>query len=162
MRMAISYLPYDPGVFEDASDDSEEFILQGTELRDVLLHSFLKQSPGEESGANNSESLSGVAEDLSWEDMGAFRNDQRIVSWARRYMKPGTVRFESDSPINLNESQMQAMAAMIGRRISLIQGVSIIFICLFLFSDSFLASRDRENENNYRNHQVVEGSLLIV
>jgi hypothetical protein len=129
MRSAVSSLAYHPSVFEKASGGSEEFILQGTELRDVLLHSFRQHSSGQESDANPSESLGGTAVastpvDFSWGDMGAFRNDQRIVSWAERYMKPNPIKIDSDPPINLNGSQMQAMAAMIGRRISLIQGVS--------------------------------------
>jgi len=128
MRSAVSLLAYDPNVFEQASTGSEEFILQGTGLRDVLLRSF-QQSSGQESDAT-SLSLEGPAVvtspavDMPWEEMGAFREDQRIVSWAERYMKSNPIKMDSDPPINLNESQMQAMAAMIGRRISLIQGVS--------------------------------------
>jgi hypothetical protein len=129
MRTAISSLGCDASIFEAASSNSEEFILQGTELRDVLLHSFRRPDSGPETGASTSDSLGGTAVvaspsvDRSWEEMGAFRDDQRILSWAKRYMEPHPIRLDSDPPINLNGSQMQAMAAMIGRRISLIQGV---------------------------------------
>ena len=132
MRSAVSFLAYDPSVFEQASSASEEFILQGTGLRDVLLRSFQPQNFGQESDAT-SDFLEGSAVvastpapvDFSWRDKGAFKDDQRIVSWAERYMKSNPIKMDSDPPINLNESQMQAMAAMIGQRISLIQGVSV-------------------------------------
>jgi hypothetical protein len=129
MRSAVSLLAYDPSVFQRASTCSEEFILQGTGLRDVLLRSFQLHSSGQESDTI-SPSLEGPADvtpppvDLPWGEMGAFKEDQRIVSWAERYMKPNPIKMDSDPPINLNESQMQAVAAMVGRRISLIQGVS--------------------------------------
>ena len=152
MRSAITSLAHDSSVFEKASDDSEEFILQGTELRDVFLHSF-HQNSGRESGVHDSDSLAAVVASpsgMSWKDMGAFRNDQRIVSWAKRYMEHNPIRMDSDPPINLNASQIQAMATMIGRRISLIQGVSASnLLHMFWISEHFAASRDRENENNH-------------
>jgi len=138
MRSAVSLLAYDPSVFERASTCSEEFILQGTGLQDILLRSFQPQNSGQGSDATSQSESSTVVTsppvDLPWEEMGAFKEDQRIVSWAERYMKPDPIKMDSDPPINLNESQMQAMAAMIGRRISLIQGVSAAnsFVYLFL------------------------------
>lgn len=132
MRSAISCFPYDLKVFEDASDTSEEFILQGTELRDVLLRSF---QPLQNNDVDQIGKETVVVEparlDLSWDDMGAFKHDQRIVSWAKRYMMPNPIVLDCDPPLELNDSQRRAIAAMIGRRISLVQGVPHIF-CSFL------------------------------
>jgi hypothetical protein len=55
---------------------------------------------------------------------GAFKDDMRIQSWARRYAEVRPVRAEGDSPLSgLNETQVRAVAMMIGERISLVQGV---------------------------------------
>lgn len=145
MRSAISYLANELEKIEEASDGWQQYILQGTELRDVLLRSFqplraipgpdaeevsdLPEPVGETQGAASTK-VRGL--DLPWEEMGAFKHDQRIVSWAKRHMKTDPIILDSDPPLELNKSQRQAVAAMIGRRISLIQGVNTLR-CLPLF-----------------------------
>ncbi len=157
MCSAMSYFPNDLKVIEEASDASQEFILQGTELRDVLLRSFQPQQTNDADQTSDtfkpSNSTAVVEEssgpNLSWEDMGAFKHDQRIVSWAKRYMMSNPIVLDSDPPLELNDSQRRAMAAMIGRRVSLIQGVHYIrFFSRHYLLLSFLASWDRENENH--------------
>jgi len=140
MRSAISYLANDLKEIEEASDSSQQYILQGTELRDVLLQSFqpLRAIPGPDSQEEPVEEAPAAFSTkfrdlvLPWEEMGAFKHDQRIVSWVKRYMRPVPIILDSDPPLELNDSQRQAMAAMIGRRISLIQGVYTLY-CLLLF-----------------------------
>lgn len=149
MCSAISYLPNDLKVIEEASDASQEYILQGTRLRDVLLRSFQPHQTYDADQASDTfkpPNSTAVDEDssgpnLSWEDMGAFKHDQRIVSWAKRYMMPNPIVLDSDPPLELNDSQRRAMAAMIGRKVSLIQGVLYIrFISRHYFlSLSFLS-----------------------
>jgi len=129
MRTAMSHLAHDPHVFERASTSSQEFILEGTELQNVFLRSSMPQSSAtaQESDSVEDEAvIASSSDDLRWEDMGAFKHDQRIVSWAKRYMKPNPIKLDDDPPINLNRSQLRAMAAMVGRRISLIQGVGVL------------------------------------
>jgi hypothetical protein len=58
-------------------------------------------------------------------DMGAFKDDVRIQSWARRYAEINPVVVEGDPVLKgLNSTQRRAMALMIGQRVSLVQGVS--------------------------------------
>lgn len=131
MYSAISCLAYDTSVFEKASNNEEEFILQGTELQDVLLDAFRdRSSPDTSESVEHAVTVPSSPDDLSLKDTGAFGDDQRIVSWVKRHMASPPIRMDCDPPIDLNESQMRAMAAMIGRRISLIQGVRV-FIRFF-------------------------------
>lgn len=56
---------------------------------------------------------------------GAFKDDMRIHSWARRYAEIDPVRVEGDPVLaGLNATQTRAVAMMVGERISLVQGVS--------------------------------------
>ena len=139
MRSAISYLGNDLKRIEEASDNFQQYILQGTELRDVLLQSFQPLrailSPDAEEVSDLPKPVGETQEtastkvrglDLPWEEMGAFKHDQRIVSWVKRHMKRVPIVLDSDPPLELNDSQRQAVAAMIGRRISLIQGVNTL------------------------------------
>jgi hypothetical protein len=60
---------------------------------------------------------------------GAFKEDMRIQSWARRYSEVNPVRVEGDPVLSgLNATQTRAVAMMVGERISLVQGVSIGFV----------------------------------
>ncbi|KAL0952306.1 hypothetical protein HGRIS_006594 [Hohenbuehelia grisea] len=54
---------------------------------------------------------------------GAFKDDMRIQSWARRYMRVDPVVVEGDPVLKgLNSTQIRAMAMMVGQRASLVQG----------------------------------------
>ncbi|KAJ3491205.1 hypothetical protein NLJ89_g11364 [Agrocybe chaxingu] len=137
MRNAISNLDWDPQEIEKmGSDPSTEYILQGTELRDVILESFVRPPPTDEgpTAVHASENVSVVpapvepkeaedSESSRFQECGAFKLDQHILSWARRYSRSNPVVVEGDPPLSgLNASQIRAMATMIGQRMSLIQG----------------------------------------
>lgn len=135
MRNAISYLQHDAKeIHQTDAGSSSEYILQGTELRDVILRTF---DPEETPWQNHTQLQ--APDDVTYPShdvlnhegrgkndfaaLGAFRNDQRILSWAKRYSRNHPIIMDGDPPIDLNDSQRKAMATMIGQRISLIQGV---------------------------------------
>jgi hypothetical protein len=135
MRNAISHLQHDPQEIEQTSaGSSSEYILQGTKLRDIILRTF----DPENSPSQDHEQLQ-APDDVTYPshdvlehethgkpnfaDLGAFRNDQRILSWAKRYSQDNPIVMDGDPPISLNNSQRKAIATMIGQKISLIQGV---------------------------------------
>ncbi|KAK1220440.1 hypothetical protein PQX77_016821 [Marasmius sp. AFHP31] len=130
----------------------EQYILRGTHLRDVLLRSFQPsehphphralQSPDEKAYVDRSvmehpyhremldrETTNSQADVNSRVTLptsntsGVFQNNMLIHSWATRYSRPNPVVVEGDPPLDgMNESQIRAMAMMIGERISLVQG----------------------------------------
>ncbi|KAF8176314.1 P-loop containing nucleoside triphosphate hydrolase protein [Pholiota molesta] len=137
MRTAISQLEADPTEImkADPPQRSSEYILEGTQVRDVILNSFMP--PPEETPeldkenvvAIDSTATSSIGENSSALTVsplageGIFKNDERIQGWARRYSHADPVALEDDPPLDgLNTSQKKAMAAMIGQRFSLIQG----------------------------------------
>ncbi|KAF8154087.1 P-loop containing nucleoside triphosphate hydrolase protein [Crassisporium funariophilum] len=134
MRNAISYLEHDPQEIEKLSAErSSQFILQGTELRDVFLRTFDPDAPQHKhTGLQAPDDVTYPSHDTlehegrgegGFMNMGAFKDDQRIYSWARRYSRTNPLVMEGDPPLGkMNTSQTKALAAMIGQRISLIQG----------------------------------------
>ncbi|KAJ7691122.1 P-loop containing nucleoside triphosphate hydrolase protein [Mycena rosella] len=130
MRDAIGYLNHDPQALEAAAMSADrELILQGTHLRDILLRSYQPVSAptepqGQEWPGMESAPVADEGEHPSLSDTdGAFKDDQRIHSWARRYSQPTPLVMESDPPLQgLNTTQIRAMTLMIGQRVSLIQG----------------------------------------
>lgn len=81
----------------------------------------------EEAPTTETPSVEGVVTKI---DHGIFFEDQRIQSWVRRYSLPVPLVMDGDMPLpGLNPSQIRAMALMIGKRVSLVQGVrpSLIF-----------------------------------
>ncbi|KAJ7188085.1 hypothetical protein C8R46DRAFT_1183731 [Mycena filopes] len=127
MRAAISHLNHDPQMLEARPLSSDrELILQGTHLRDILLHSSqpTRPEPSREDAEEVRDADEGaIQEPLSLNVNGAFLEDQRIQSWARRYSQPEPVVVEGDPPLHgLNTTQIRAIALMIGQRLSLVQG----------------------------------------
>jgi hypothetical protein len=136
MRTAIAHLHHDPQQQEEADILTDrQLILQGTHLRDVLLrtfdpsadpHAHVPLQAADEVAYPTHEALEHkgtMASELS--DMGAFKDDIRIQSWARRYAELDPVVVEGDPVLEgLNSTQRRAIALMIGQRISLVQGVS--------------------------------------
>ncbi|KAJ7442181.1 P-loop containing nucleoside triphosphate hydrolase protein [Mycena galericulata] len=137
MRDAIGYMNHDPQKLEEAAMSADrELILQGTHLRDILLRSSqppMEESPAveeasvevvEESGFVADEGVQREKQPASPSDTnGAFKDDQRIHSWARRYSEPVPLVMNGDPPLTgLNATQIRAMALMIGQRVSLVQG----------------------------------------
>lgn len=142
MRTAISQLESDPAEImkADPPQRSSEYILEGTQVRDVILNSFMP--PAEETREVDKENVvaidapasSSIGENSSALTVGPlagegiFKDDERIQGWARRYSLADLVTLEDDPPLDgLNSSQKKAMAAMIGQRFSLIQGVCLIY-----------------------------------
>nr|GAT59093.1 predicted protein [Mycena chlorophos] len=111
MRAAIMHLNQNPAELEVAApvEEGRQLILRGTYLRDVLLRS------------SQPDAAADAPMDLG--SGGAFKDDQRIHSWARRYSMPAPLVMEGDPPLEgLNRSQIQAIAMMLSERISLVQG----------------------------------------
>ncbi|KAH0579749.1 hypothetical protein H2248_002586 [Termitomyces sp. 'cryptogamus'] len=135
LREAVSHLHHDPTVYEEASHTDPQPIMVGTHLRDVLLRTF---EPLEEEESPAHVGLQAADEvtylpreklEHSWigttgsSQSGAFKDDIRIQSWARRYTEQNPVVIEGDPVLTgLNATQLRAVAMMIGQRISLIQG----------------------------------------
>lgn len=131
MRTAISLLNLDPAQQEEDAVPDRQLILQGTHLRDVLLRDF---SPTTETVTESSQS-SGTIESASCRTLGhqspelhvhtgAFRDDMRIQSWTKRYVRREPIKIDGDPPLDgLNSTQIRAIAMMLGERISLVQGV---------------------------------------
>jgi hypothetical protein len=174
MRDAIGHLNHDPQHLEAAAMSADrELILQGTHLRDILLRSsqpVAEEKGTEEQQGESQQPESGfVADDGALKDEeaeetadihGAFKDDQRIHSWARRYSQPSPLVMEGDPPLEgLNTTQIRAMALMIGQRLSLIQGVRIVFTLAVLVLNLISASRNGQDENYYRDYQTAKGPL---
>ena len=125
IRSAISSLKFDTQELEAivSTDSSRQFILEGTVLKDALLAGFYPNS-GSNTSTSNATSQPPPLHRTSFENMGAFKDDMRIVSWALRYSRKNPIVLDGDPPLDhLNASQKQALAAMVGQRLSLIQGV---------------------------------------
>ncbi|KAF9460474.1 P-loop containing nucleoside triphosphate hydrolase protein [Collybia nuda] len=132
MRTAISHFHRDPQLQEEAiSAPDRQLILQGTHLRDVILRTFQPpnkprahtplQSPSERTNLPQ-ENLEHTTQTVD-DNLGIFKNDMRIQSWAKRYSRPYPLAMEGDPILEgLNSTQIRALALMIGQRISLVQG----------------------------------------
>lgn len=135
MRTAISHFNHDPFALEhgNLSSPDRQLIFQGTHLRDVLLRTFSPaltsarvplQAPDDVNYISHETLEHGSRQ--TGDHGGAFKEDMRIQSWARRYSEVNPVRVEGDPVLSgLNATQTRAVAMMIGERISLVQGVSI-------------------------------------
>lgn len=130
MRKAIAHLHQDPSEQEVNSAPNEQYILQGTYLRDVLLRSFSLgsaslhqplQAPDEVEYVPR-ETLEHESRELR-DHGGVFKDDMRIQSWARRYACQDPIKVDGDPPLGaLNPTQVRAVAMMLGERICLVQG----------------------------------------
>ncbi|KAF7297208.1 hypothetical protein MIND_00953900 [Mycena indigotica] len=111
MRAAITHLSQDVIQLETAvMEENRQLILHGTDLRDLLLRSSHPEGPPSDIDDVRNTS-------------GAFKDDQRIYSWAQRYSKSSPLVMDGDPPLDgLNNSQIRAIAMMIGERLSLVQG----------------------------------------
>lgn len=144
MSDAIKLMKCDPSKVEEAEAMLEkwegwdtkdrELILQGTYLRDVILRGFkgrraIIEDEYEDGLFYADEEFDEVdaQEQYSTLDLsGLFKDDSRIVSWARRYSEPDPVWVEGDPVLaGLNATQIRAVAIMLSNRVSLVQGVRI-------------------------------------
>ena len=127
MRAAISHLAYDPNLLSM----SPNFILRGTSLRSILLDSFSPspsvshphpplQAPDDPAYIRSALSH---ASRMTSEHSGIFSEDMSIASWCKRYAREDPVRIEGDPILDLNATQIKAVAMMIGEPMSLVQGV---------------------------------------
>lgn len=141
MRKAISSLHYDLKYLERLPrSEDQEHILLGTGLKDVLLQSedpsrSLEHQHHDFHALQASDDISYPKDVLSHdvrgfspkEFEGIFKDDMRIHSWAERYSLDDPLVVVGDPDLShLNKSQVKAMATMIGKRISLVQGVSSV------------------------------------
>ncbi|KAL4077685.1 P-loop containing nucleoside triphosphate hydrolase protein [Scleroderma citrinum] len=129
MRAAIARLSQDPSTQEHCAPD-RQYILQGTHIRDILLHSFSPRSESLHEPLQAPDDVEYVPrerlEHRSRElrdHSGAFKDDMRIQSWASRYARNDPIQIDGDPPlVDLNPTQVRAIAMMLGERISLVQG----------------------------------------
>jgi hypothetical protein len=158
MRTAISYFNHNLVSLENSSASDRQLIFQGTHLRDVLLRSFspalsLKHGPlqaPDDVRYISHETLEHGSRETG-DHGGAFKNDMRIQSWARRYSEVNPVRIDGDPVLSgLNATQTRAVAMMIGERISLVQGVGFGCPSPNKPDLSFAASRHRQDKDHYR------------
>lgn len=163
MREAIALLGHDPLILEQdpSNTPTSELVLEGTQLRDVLLKKFhpdqnrasSEQTPHH---LQDPADTNYVAHDLLEHPSrlhdgkrGAFSDDMRIHSWARRYRERHPVVIEGDPVLDgLNATQVRAIAMMIGERISLIQGVSEHIAATMKWLIISTASWDGKDEDN--------------
>jgi len=103
---------------EAASTSTEETVLTGTRLRDVILQSW---SPN-----HLHRSLDTLGPDakstLSHEPSGIFAKHPQIQDWVARHVMSPPARLPSDPYLDLNDSQLRAIAVMLRERVSLVQG----------------------------------------
>lgn len=106
----------DPAIDETVyNKPSIQTILPGTALRPVLLDGFIPKK-------------SDIPSPAELSSPGFFADNELIQSWCRRQLVEGghPVEIEGDPLLTLNTSQRRAIATMLSRNISLVQGV-----CLF-------------------------------
>ena len=143
MRAAVLHFNHDPAVLEADQTPDRQFVIQGTHLRDVLLRSFSPVSASLHQPLQASDEVQYVSHETlehqsrdEREHGGAFKDDMRIQSWARRYARTNPIVMDGDPILDsLNATQIRAVAMMIGERISLIQGVSPPFLIDSMKSD---------------------------
>lgn len=141
MKEAVRNMSQDPQLEENTSD---ELILQGTHVRDILLRTFSTKEdqthehvPLQDADDPNYVSKNTLDHDSSGGSLGAFQDDMCIQSWATRYSKHRPIVVEGDPILpNLNPSQVRAMATMVGQGASLIQGVGCCSLLGFISDDT--------------------------
>jgi hypothetical protein len=113
MRVALSRLACDAEAQREATrqvwekvdvmtERIVERIIRGTELRDVLIPEFGRPSRGSE-----------------------LLGNQLVRSWVERYRRRDPLHLNGDPDLGLNNSQLRAVAASVGERVSVIQGVRL-------------------------------------
>ncbi|KAF9219331.1 P-loop containing nucleoside triphosphate hydrolase protein [Gyrodon lividus] len=132
MRTGISHFNYDPAALEAEQRRDRQYIMQGTHLRDVLLRSFSPTSVSchQPRQVQAPDEVEYVPDDTlehpsraERDHGGAFKDDMRIQSWARRHAQENPIKIDGDPVVDgLNLTQIRAVAMMIGERISLVQG----------------------------------------
>ncbi|WFC99971.1 hypothetical protein MYAM1_002717 [Malassezia yamatoensis] len=99
---ALEALLYDADNVVQASTPHRRYALRGTPLRDMLVG----VDPSLRSTANE----------------GIFAKDLRIRSWYERYSRENPIVLDSDPDLQLNSSQIRAIAMMLQQPLSLVQG----------------------------------------
>jgi hypothetical protein len=122
-----------------AKERTDQTILNGTALRDILLRAFQADYPPLSSSPSTSATATPVGvTDTAPADIDAspipsstpsaspgviLARNQLIQSWATRHRSPASpISIQGDPIITLNPSQTRAMAMMLSERISLVQG----------------------------------------
>jgi hypothetical protein len=110
MRRALEAMKVDLTVGKiESTQDS----VQGTYLRDVLLDRW-----------DSKRKMGPIPLEKSAIACSPLTSNHSIQDWAQRYSSENPVGKESDPNIPLNSSQIRAIAQMLCKRISLVQGVS--------------------------------------
>jgi len=170
----------------DELDDrlEEQTILSGTTTRNELLQAFqqeyvpydtssslaLNASPGQQAHAMIPPTVklkpgdvdTRPVSDLRIERMptGLLAQNQLIQSWAKRHRTQSAavpLKMEGDPKLQMNSSQMRAIAMMLSERLSLVQGVSSCKICGRGWRMTVLqAAWNRQNTCDHRDHQAAQ------
>jgi hypothetical protein len=115
----VKSLEVSPDEIADSETDSNVYkrppvqtVLPGTALRPVLLDGFIPKD-------------SDIPSPAELSSPGFFADNELIQSWCRRQLVEGRnpVEIEGDPLLTLNTSQRRAIATMLSRNISLVQGV---------------------------------------
>ena len=141
MRRALDLFNLNPYQHEISPKNTAkaEVSLLGTHLRDVLLRTFsmsdLTESSHSQSSPDNRR-------------CGAFVDDMRIMSWAKRYREKVPLKMIGDPDLDaLNASQTKAIALMLAERVSLVQGVRLED---FLFVKTYLVLKSLQEPERRR------------
>ncbi|KDQ17106.1 hypothetical protein BOTBODRAFT_106235 [Botryobasidium botryosum FD-172 SS1] len=119
MRAAIDSLHLDPRNHQAEFSPGRQYISRGTTLRDILLKSFSTDSETPDEPASEASPKTGSSASRGH---GIFYENQLIQSWAKRYRSENPLIMEGDPKLDLNASQIRAIALMLGERLSLVQG----------------------------------------
>lgn len=133
-RTAIMQLQYNPTTMENYSDNSWEYPLEGTHLRHALLRQWscvAHQGTGEVRPDIGRSIAFSSKNDTSRPSIFAYHPG--LLDWARRYSSAGPIKRRGDPVLRLNRVQVRAIALMLLKRVSLIQGVSTLVSGLFVF-----------------------------
>ncbi|KAI0687606.1 P-loop containing nucleoside triphosphate hydrolase protein [Cytidiella melzeri] len=133
MSEAVRQMKHDTAKQEksDMNSATREVILQGTFLKDILLKSFgpgRRAKPEVEVDVAADKGEEGVGQSMEKHDDrlqmdGLFKDDSRIVSWARRYSQSDPIAVHGDPVLDgLNSTQIRAVAMMVDNRFCLVQG----------------------------------------
>ena len=119
-----TYIPYAAGGIDDKLDDSH---IESVEVYEAAVPASAGSSAPDDSNAasadDESGEISGALQKVRGRQSILMRHP-RLNDWVTRHRHGGKVEKVKDDPeLTLNESQIKAIAMMLGERLSLVQGV---------------------------------------
>lgn len=109
----------------DVDADDKPVISRGQSQLDALFAADSTDADAVvEEASESSDTGAGVEEVESEQPLSVLSGDQALHSWAQRYQRADPIVLPGDPLLDLNPSQVAAVATMLGNRLSLVQGVS--------------------------------------